>query len=246
MAQNIYDDPAFFKEYIQLPRQVRGLDGAPEWPSLRSMLPELRGSKVLDLGCGFGWTCRWARAMGAATVQGIDLSQNMLSKAREFPEDPAITYLRADMDELQLSTAIFDVVFSSLSFHYLTNLSGLLAEVNRALTPGGSLVFSVEHPTQTAPRNNSNWIKDSRGGEVWPLESYLREGPRTTNWLADGVVKQHRTMSTYITMLLDAGFVLAAIDEWGASEEQIMESPRWENTRDRPPFLLMKAVKPAI
>ena len=41
MTQNIYDDEAFFAGYSQLPRSVQGLDGAPEWPVLRGMLPEL-------------------------------------------------------------------------------------------------------------------------------------------------------------------------------------------------------------
>lgn len=52
MAQNIYDNPDFFTGYSQLPRQVLGLDGAPEWPAIRAMLPDLRGKRVVDLGCG--------------------------------------------------------------------------------------------------------------------------------------------------------------------------------------------------
>ena len=66
MTQNIYDNDEFFAGYGQLPRSVEGLDGAPEWPALRAMLPDLHGLKVLDLGCGFGWFCRWAREQGAA------------------------------------------------------------------------------------------------------------------------------------------------------------------------------------
>lgn len=52
MSQNIYDNPDFFAGYATLPRSVNGLDGAPEWPALRAMLPELRDQRVLDLGCG--------------------------------------------------------------------------------------------------------------------------------------------------------------------------------------------------
>ena len=55
MAQNIYDNPEFFAGYSGLPRQVKGLDGAPEWPTVRAMLPDLAGKRVVDLGCGFGW-----------------------------------------------------------------------------------------------------------------------------------------------------------------------------------------------
>lgn len=58
MAQNIYDTPAFFAGYQQLPRAVHGLDGAPEWPALQALVPPLQGLRVVDLG----WFCRWARS----------------------------------------------------------------------------------------------------------------------------------------------------------------------------------------
>ncbi len=61
MSQNIYDDPAFFAGYATLDRSVKGLEGAPEWPTLQQMLPPLSGLRVVDLGCGYGWFCRWAR-----------------------------------------------------------------------------------------------------------------------------------------------------------------------------------------
>jgi ubiquinone/menaquinone biosynthesis C-methylase UbiE len=181
MAQNIYDTENFFKEYIQLPRQAIGLDGAPEWPALRSMLPtELTGSKFLDLGCGFGWVCRWAREQGAELAQGVDLSENMLAKARGFPEDAAITYLRADLDSLELPANTYNVVFSSLTLHYLKDLPRLIAQVCRSLVVGGTFVFSVEHPLFTSPRN-PNFIKDSEGRTIWPLDGYLDGGERITN-----------------------------------------------------------------
>lgn len=75
MAQNIYDNPAFFEGYAQLPRSVQGLDGAPEWPALRAMLPDLTGKSVIDLGCGYGWFCRAARGLGASDVTGVDISE---------------------------------------------------------------------------------------------------------------------------------------------------------------------------
>ena len=72
MTQNIYDNDEFFEGYSRLARSVEGLDGAPEWPALRALLPDLHGLRVLDLGCGFGWFCRWARQAGAARVFGIE------------------------------------------------------------------------------------------------------------------------------------------------------------------------------
>ena len=70
MTQNIYDNEEFFAGYSRLRRSVEGLDGAPEWPALRALLPDLRGLNVLDLGCGFGWFCRWAHQQGAVNVFG--------------------------------------------------------------------------------------------------------------------------------------------------------------------------------
>jgi len=78
----IYDNEEFFERYSWLGRSVEGLDGAPEWPALCALLPDLRGLKVLDLGCGFGWFCRWARQKGAAHVLGIDVSERMLARSR--------------------------------------------------------------------------------------------------------------------------------------------------------------------
>lgn len=169
----------------------------------------------------------------------------MLEKARTFLEDPAILYELADLESLQLPIKEYGVVYSSLALHYVVNLEGLIAGIFKSLTPGGAFVFSVEHPIYTAPRK-PDWILDSEGEFVWPLDRYLLEGPRVTDWLAEGVVKQHRMISTYIGILIRAGFVLAEIEEWGASEEQLKEFPDWKRTRDRPPFLLLKAVKPVL
>ncbi|ATZ56668.1 hypothetical protein BCIN_13g05030 [Botrytis cinerea B05.10] len=104
MAQNIYDQEAFFKACAQLPRSVHGLEKAPKFQVLRSWLPSLEGSSFLDLGCGFGWMCRWARKNGAKLVQGTDVSGNMLARAREYPEDPSISYCKADLETLQISS----------------------------------------------------------------------------------------------------------------------------------------------
>ena len=96
----------------------------------------MRGLRVVDLGCGFGWFCRWARAAGAAQVLGFDVSERMLARARATTEDSAITYTRADLEHLQLPEASFDLVYSSLAFHYIERLEALLAGVHRALVAG--------------------------------------------------------------------------------------------------------------
>ena len=240
MTQNIYDDPTFFSGYSRLRRSTAGLEGAAEWPALRALLPRPRGLRVLDLGCGFGWFCRWVRAEGAREVLGIDVSENMLMRARADTGDPAIAYRRADLETIDLPAGAFDLAFSSLALQYLENLEGLLAQAHRALVPGGHLVFSAEHPIYTAPRQ-PGWSTDASGRKVWPIESYLQEGPRTTDWLAKGVVKQHRTLGTYVNLLLRLGFMIRHLEEWSPTDAQIAAHPELAEERHRPMFFLLAA-----
>jgi hypothetical protein len=73
------------------------------------------------------------------------------------------------------------------------------------------------------------------------VDDYLDEGPRTTDWLAKGVIKQHRTLAGYVNMLLELGFTLSRIEEWGPTDAQIAAQPTLADARDRPPFLLVAA-----
>ena len=239
MTQNIYDDPTFYEGYARLRRSVEGLEGAPEWASLRALLPEIRGRRVVDLGCGYGWFCRWVHEQGAIKVIGLDVSEKMLAQAKAT-SDPEITYARADLEGLALPSGPFDLAYSSLAFHYIADLGRLFAEIHRALAPGGCLIFSIEHPIYMAP-SHPQWVTGPDGREIWPLDGYLAEGPRTTDWLANGVLKHHRTIGTTLGLLIREGFTLFHVEEWGPTDEQISANPEWTRERERPMFLLVGA-----
>ncbi|WP_153100297.1 class I SAM-dependent methyltransferase [Paraburkholderia hayleyella] len=255
MTQNIYDDPAFFSGYSKLKRSIEGLAGAAEWPALRAMLPALQGLKIVDLGCGYGWFCRWAQEQSAMSILGLDVSEKMLKRAREFSVKSdnsnklansnssamtAITYTRADLEEFELSPGHFDLAYSSLAFHYIKDLPRLFSTLHQALVPGASLVFSIEHPVYMAPIH-PEWLIDAQGCKSWPVNSYQREGPRVTNWLADGVIKHHRTIGTLLNHLIDAGFTLTRIHEWGPTEAQLTARPELAEECERPMMLLVSA-----
>jgi SAM-dependent methyltransferase len=241
-TQNIYDNPEFFSGYSQMARSVEGLAGAAEWPAVRALLPDLHGLRIVDLGCGFGWFCRWARENGAGQILGLDVSENMLAKAKDATSDSAITYARADLEQLALPEAAFDLAYSSLALHYIKDLGKVFATVHRALEPGGQLIFSIEHPIFMAPAH-PRWVVDADGRRTWPVEGYLVEGPRVTDWLAKGVVKRHRTIGTTLNLLISTGFTISHVEEWGPTEEQIAAKPDWAEARERPMFLLVAAEK---
>jgi SAM-dependent methyltransferase len=244
--QNIYDQVEFFDNYSRLPRSQKGLAGSPEWPELRSMVGEVKGNRVLDLGCGYGWFSRWALESGAAGVEGVDLSEKMLDRARELSDNDTIKYSNQDLDTIEPRKASYELVYSSLTLHYLVDIRRLISEVFKSLTPGGRFVFSAEHPIFTAPiQHNLSFFEDKgvEGHKVWPLNSYADEGTRIRNWLSEGVKKQHWKIESYVSAILDAGFTLTALREWMPTVEDIKDHPEWAAERERPMFLLISAVK---
>jgi len=125
---------------------------------------------------------------------------------------------------LILPVSSFDLVYSSLTLHYVEDLSKLLRTLNACLSPHGRFVFSVEHPIFSAPLEQ-RWQVLASGSKIWPLNSYLVEGQRVTDWITPGVAKQHRTVAAYVNGLIDAGFRLRRLEEWGPSESQVKEHP---------------------
>ncbi len=238
MAQNIYDNFEFFQGYGQLNRSLHGLDGAPEWSALKKLVPDLNGKSIVDLGCGFGWFCRWAREQGAKQVLGLDLSKRMIDVARAKTTDSAIIYKIADLEHLDLPSEAFGFAYSSLVMHYVEDFRKLITTIHRALSPGAMFVFSIEHPIYMASAD-PGWMMGRNGHRIWPVDSYSIEGKRTTDWLAKGVVKWHRTIGTTLTTLVETGFSIRHVQEWCPTHEQIEAQPELAEEVERPMLLLI-------
>jgi len=243
MKQNIYDDPGFFAGYSKLRRSTDGLAGAPEWPIFRSMLPALSGARALDLGCGFGALGRYLAEAGAKKVVGIDLSEKMLATAAERTTDPKIEYRRGAIEELGFASGSFDLVVSSLALHYVERFDRVAAAVRDALVPGGAFCISVEHPMFTA-REAQNWHMDESGKRLhWPVDGYRKEGIRHVRWIADDVVKYHRSVETYVNTLIDTGFAITRLYEPVPSDADVAARPELADDQRRPMFLMLGAVR---
>ncbi|OAB55200.1 SAM-dependent methyltransferase, partial [Phormidium willei BDU 130791] len=191
-----------------------------------------------------GWAARWMRAQGAASVLGLDLSRNMIDRAKADTNDPAIAYRIADIESLELPEAAFELVFSALTFHYVRDFGRLVRAIHAALAPGGHLVFTIEHPVFMAAAN-PHWIRDEAGRKTWPVNGYSLEGERRTDWFAKGVLKQHRTLGTTLNSLIDAGFSLRRVEEFAPTREQVERMPELAEELERPMMLLVAACKDA-
>ena len=242
MKENKYDDEVFFQKYSQMLRSQKGLQGAGEWSELQKILPAFQGKSVLDLGCGYGWHCRYAAEHNAAKVLGTDISEKMLSTARRINAAPQIEYRRAAMEDLQFVAGTFDVVLSSLAFHYVKDFAPLVANIFDWLRPDGSFVFSVEHPVFTA-YGTQDWYYDQDGKILhFPVDNYYYEGQREAIFLGEKVIKYHRTLTSYLNTLLCSGFVLEHVIEPQPPAEMLHLAGMKDEMR-RPMMLLVSARK---
>lgn len=241
-SQNIYDNDAFFEGYKKIRENKESANETREKPILFKLLPDLKGKRVLDLGCGYGEHCREYKNRGAEYVLGVDLSEKMLQVAKE--ENPDIDFVRADISDLSFVKEKFDLVCSSLAFHYVEDFEKLMNEIAGVLNDGGYLIFSQEHPITTAPLKGYSWTKDENGNVIhYNLADYMRVGKRKVNWLVDGVVKYHRNMAFIVNAIAQAGFRIENAFETMPDGDPMAEENLYHKEFHKPHFLIFKARK---
>jgi len=243
--QNIYDDPAFFAGYSTLERFGVGWTRAAELADFLALLPDVRGRRVLDLGCGAGQLAHHLATAGAAEVVGVDVSERMLALARAEWAHPRVTHVRASLETAEFTPGRFDLVVSALALHYVDDYRGLVRRIARWLAPGGMLVYSTEHPIYTARLPGDGWVTDETGQRIgWRIDRYGDEGPRDESWFVPGVRKAHRTLGTLVNGLLDAGLAVERVLEPLPSVQWLEAHPNASDEARRPVFLLVRARRP--
>ena len=145
-----YDNERFFMEYAKMARSRDGLRSAGEWRQLKPLFPPLQGARVLDLGCGYGWHCRFAAERGAVRVLGLDLSSKMIAEAKKRSGERQIEYRVCGIEEYEYPENAWDCVVSNLALHYVENIETIFRNVHRTLRQDGIFLFNIEHPVFTA------------------------------------------------------------------------------------------------
>lgn len=114
----------------------------------------------LDIGCGNGYTVRWAaRAAPRGLAVGIDLSHEMVRRAREMSSSlPNATFLQGAFPGVTPPGAPFDAIFSMEVFYYLPDLGAALSSVWSLLRPGGLFACVVDHYAENAASHG--WSAD--------------------------------------------------------------------------------------
>ncbi|HEX4207483.1 MAG TPA: class I SAM-dependent methyltransferase [Ktedonobacteraceae bacterium] len=197
------------------------------FPMVESLLGDVIGQRICDLACGQGRVARYLATQGAHVV-GIDLSAKLLAIARHHEETNAlgIEYLQADARSLDSEAlGLFDAIVCFMALMDIADLTPTLHSVARILQPSGLFVFAILHPCFHTSRSGE---MDTPEGTVRTIGRYFIEG----HWRSDTrpgppgkVGAYHRTLSTYVNALTDAGLQLVHLSELGVTNGNTPDSP---------------------
>ncbi len=243
-SKNIYDDNEFFKDYINIRNEAGNYNDLQEQPIIFSMLGDLRGKNVLDVGCGYGSTAFKIHKKGAKSVLGIDISQTMLQKAREENFAENIYYKHLDISDLNKINTSFDIVVSCLVFHYIKDLKQTFSDIHKLLNDEGLFVFSIQHPIHTANKYMEEWLFN-KSGEVkaFALDHYAEEGKRYRKWIDKPIERYHHKIETIINSLIQAPFNIVSLAEPSPTPEMMKNHKKTIRELHRPVSMIIKCTK---
>lgn len=203
------------------------------------LLGDLRGKRMLELGCGRA-ECSISFAQKGAVAIAVDVSAEQLAVARRRIEEAGVKVelRQGDLADLAFLRAdSIDAAFSSSTLGQVEDLRRVFRQVHRVLKEGGPLVFSLVHPAY-------DMIDDDDPDEPLLIRrSYFDRSPISYQYEGALVSDYPHTFSDLFTDLVRTGFRVDAVLE---PEPPLSgpRSPEWRETfRMVPRTLIMRARK---
>ena len=227
-------------------------------PAFLAMLPPVNGLAGLDVGCGEGTNTRKLALLGAR-MHAVDIAPTFIRHARETEvADPlGIDFRVGDGTALRFPDGSFDFVTAFMSLMDMADQGRALCEAQRVLRPGGFLQFSICHPCFAPPYRKV--LRDANDSvRAIEVGGYFDDTDgRVDRWWFTTVPKAerervppfatpifHRTLSSWVAIIRDAGFDIEAFGEPCASAELAAVEPVVADTRVAPLFLHIRVRKP--
>ncbi|MFJ8458644.1 class I SAM-dependent methyltransferase [Lysinibacillus xylanilyticus] len=215
-------------------------------PAIFSLLEEVEGKSLLDAGCGEGYLSRILAQKGAI-VTAVDYSEKMLEIARARTRgEVTIQYEYGNCEKLNfLADEQFDCIISNMVLQDLENYQAALSEMYRLLKPNSTFIFSILHPCFITP--NSGWIRNEKlDQQYWKVQRYFYEGVYDQKLPLDSdekIVFYHRTLTSYMKAIIQAGFTIEDVIEPMPSKEMLTKYPQFEEDLHCADFIVFKLRK---
>jgi ubiquinone/menaquinone biosynthesis C-methylase UbiE len=229
-------------------------------PALKQMIGNVKGKRVLDVGCGEGYFSRFFAKAGAK-VTGIDLSENLIEAARdeEKKQPLGVEYFATDAADLNmLDSEVFDIAYCHMALHDIPDYKGAIVEVARVLRTGGRFVIVIAHPCFSVRLLDGKMVgrwethlreNGSKEYLYYRVEDYLTRHSYAWEWkhdrLTSGLVTTgfHRTLSDYANVLTEQGLVITRLNEPIPLEEGVRVHPPMKKHYTVPQSLVIEATK---
>lgn len=149
------------KQYDTNINKTRDLEGIV----LRAVLDEVPFKRCLEIGCGTGKNTTWLITK-ADHVTAVDLSEEMLTKAKEKISSDRVQFTRADITEQwNFAGNGYDLVTFSLVLEHIADLVPVFKKVSDVLNPGGFVYIGELHPFKQYGGSKARFETD-KGEEV--------------------------------------------------------------------------------
>ncbi|MCK2220609.1 class I SAM-dependent methyltransferase [Actinomadura sp. ATCC 31491] len=184
------------------------------------LLGEVRGRRVLEIGCGAAQCARWLAGQGAA-VAAFDVSHRQLQHSRRLDLGTGVRVpaVQADAEAMPFADAAFDVACSAFgALPFVADAGAVFREVRRVLRPGGRFVFSVSHPVRWAFPDDPGPRGLTSDRSYFDRSPYVeRDDAGTPTY-----VEHHRTLGDWVGLLVAAGLTITALlePEWPEGHER--------------------------
>jgi SAM-dependent methyltransferase len=176
----------------------------PDWQAVR---------RAVDLGCGTGRTATWLRARGVDTVDGVDVTPEMLAVARA--RGLHSTLVEGDVRATGLPSHTYDLAIACLVDEHLDDVAPLYREARRLVRPDGHFVLVAFHPHFIMAAGMPTHFT-SASGEPVAIDTHIH------------------LLSNQVTSGLTAGWRLVEMREGVVDERWLDVKPQWARFSGHP------------
>lgn len=195
-----------------------------EWRAIKTMLPNLKDKRVVDLGCGTGRFSFLLEEFQPKQIVGLDMSEAMIEIGKEIKNQRGsiVQFLHKNIEDIfEIQDNSFDFVFSSTTLHYIENLNVVMREIYKILAKEGTCILSVINPVYSACypviKEDGSFPKD----EDWTiryldksLRAYIQPWIEYNDKMKDSLsYSYHHTMADYINAIAKSGLVIEELVE---------------------------------
>ncbi|KAB2331672.1 class I SAM-dependent methyltransferase [Bacillus mesophilum] len=240
-GSSVYEHKDFFENYMKRRHRKESPNIVIELPALLNMMGNIENQRILDIGCGDASLGEMLLQNKGNTYTGVDGSESMCQKAKEsLGNHPGCKILQSSIEDFDFETEVYDLVVSQLALHYIEDLQSAVNRIFSCLKQGGRFIFSVQHPLLTSSAKS---MQSGGPRSDWIVDDYYHTGKRVEPWIGAHVVKYHRTMEDYFSILQQAGFKINGMSEARPLKENFDEEAEYERRMRIPLFLLFSCVK---